>query len=339
MKRGFFEILSIALIYCGTVFGAGFASGQEVVSFFSVHGFYGVLAAVFVGCLFVFFGCFVCGQARSYGLMSATAYFRFLFSKRISALLSLLCTAFLVVTFCIMIAGCGTLFYEQFSLRPVVGSLISLCICYHIMMRQVGGLARLNGFVTPLMFVGVVVLCAIALMQAPETAKIHEGNVVQAGCVGILYISYNLVSAVAVLVPCAAIATTKRQAAWGGALGGVLVAVPLILLALALAKNPSVHGEQLPFFSLICAMRPALKPICSGILYCAMLTTAASSGVSCMAQIPQKAGKTYALVLCFVALFVSFVPFSVLVKTMYTLFGLCGVVLIFGICKSLFRKQ
>ena len=339
MKRGFFEILSIALIYCGTVFGAGFASGQEVVSFFSIHGFYGVLTAVFVGCLFVFFGYLMCRQVKSHEIKSAAADFRFLFSKRVAAMLSLLCTAFLVVTFCIMIAGCGTLFYEQFSLRPVVGSLISLCICYHIMKRQVGGLARLNGIVTPLMFFGVLVLCIVALAQMPETAQVHKGNIAQAGYSGILYISYNLVSAVAVLVPCAAIATTKRRAAWGGAFGGVLVAIPLILLALTLARNTSVHSEQLPFFSLICALCPALKPLCSAILYCAMLTTAASSGVSVVAQTPSRVSKTYAIALCLLALIVSFVPFAVLVKTMYTLFGLCGVVLIFGIFKSFLRKQ
>ncbi len=339
MKRGLIEILSIALIYCGTVFGAGFASGQEVVSFFSTHALCGVAASVFVGFLFVFFGYCVCKQAKTHALQSATDYFRFLFSKRISVLLSLLCTAFLVVSFCIMIAGCGTLFYEQFSLRPVVGSLASLCICYGIMKRRVGGLAQFNGIVTPLMFFGVVVLCVLVLAQPPEFAQIQNGKITEASVFGILYISYNMVSAVAVLVPCAAIATTRRRAAWGGALGGVLVAVPLVLLTLTLVMHPSVQKEQLPFFSLICALRPRLKPVCSTILYCAMLTTAASSGVSVVAQAPQKTSRTYALLLCFLALVASFVPFDVLVKTMYTLFGLCGILLIFGILKSFLRKQ
>ena len=328
MKQGLLEILSIALIYCGTVFGAGFASGQEVVSFFSTHALHGVVVSVFAGFLFSFFGYLVCAQAKTHALQSATDYFRFLFSKRVSVLLSLLCTAFLVVSFCIMIAGCGTLFYEQFSLRPVVGSLVSLCICYRIMRQRVGGLAQLNGIVTPLMFFGVVVLCALVLAQTPEFTQVQKGKLTEASVSGVLYISYNMVSAVAVLVPCAAIATTRRRAAWGGAIGGLLVAVPLVLLAFTLVMHPSVQKEQMPFFSLICALRPGLKPICSAILYGAMLTTAASSGVSVVTQAPQKISKIYALLLCFLALVASFVPFDVLVKTMYTLFGLCGILLI-----------
>jgi len=338
LRRGLIEILSIALIYCGTVFGAGFASGQEIVSFFSTHALSGVAASVFAGFLFAFFGYLVCTHAKEHGLQNAKDYFDFLFSKRVSALLTLICTAFLVVSFCIMIAGCGTLFYEQFLLRPVVGSLVSLCICYYIMKRQVGGLAQLNGIVTPLMLFGVVVLCIAVLVHTPEFTPMYEQKFAVAGFSGILYISYNMVSAVAVLVPCAVIATTRRRAALGGILGGVMVAVPLILLTLALAMHPSVQKEQLPFFSLVCALYPGLKPFCSVILYCAMLTTAASSGVSVVASAPQKISKNYALALCLMALIASFVPFDMLVKTMYTLFGLCGVLLIFGILKSFLRK-
>ncbi len=339
MKRGLLQILSIALIYCGTVFGAGFASGQEIVSFFSAHFFWGTLSSVFIGLLFILFGFLVCGGARKLQVDNAKDYFLSLFPRGVATFLYNLCSAFLVVTFCIMVAGCGTLVCEQFSVRPIVGALLSLLLCYYIIKNRVSGLARFNGIVTPLMFLGVVALCVIALRQSPKEFDGVASSPVQAAFFGILYIGYNMVSAVAVLVPSAAIASTKRKAALGGAIGGVFVAIPLVLMSIVLAGAPSVHHEELPFFSLIGAIYPALQPFCSIILYCAMLTTAASSGVSVLAQLPQKSVGKYAFLLCFVALFVSFVPFSVLVKTMYTIFGVCGIVLILGILKSFLRKQ
>ena len=118
-----------------------------------------------------------------------------------------------------------------------------------------------------------------------------------------------------------------------------MVAVPLVLLSLVLTLFPAFHTEQLPFFALICAMHPKLKLACAGLLYCAMLTTAASSGVSVLARVKPKFTGKYAAVLCAAAFAASFVPFDVLVKTMYSAFGVCGLVLILGIVKSILRKQ
>lgn len=214
------HILSIALIYCGTVFGAGFASGQEIVSFFSSHFLWGVVLSVFVGFLFSFFGYAVCSKAKEFGLNSAKEYFDFLFPKAVSGLLHFICMAFLVVSFCIMIAGCGTLFKEQFSLRPMIGSLFSLVICYKIIKNRVGGLARFNAVITPFMFLGVVALCCVVLTRTDvDFSLLEQGRPQKAAFSGALYLSYNLVSAAAVLAPSAAIAKSKRQAGLGGRFG------------------------------------------------------------------------------------------------------------------------
>ena len=292
-----------------------------------------------MGFLFIFLGFLVCGSAKKWQIDNARDYFLLLFPKTIAIFLYYLCSAFLIVSFCIMVAGCGTLFYEQFSVRPVVGAALSLLLCYYIIKNRVDGLAGFNGFVTPLMFLGVMVLCVVLLRRNAGEIRQVAGAPMQAAFSGVLYIGYNMVSAVAVLVPSAALASTKRKAALGGALGGIFVAIPLVLINVVLIGAPSMHYEELPFFSLVGITYPALQPFCSVILYCAMLTTAASSGVSVLAQVPQKSVGKYAFLLCFVALFVSFVPFSVLVKTMYTTFGVCGIVLIAGVLKSFLRKQ
>ena len=59
MVKKLLKILSIALIYCGAVFGAGFASGKEIFTFFSCYKIAGIVASVFAGFLFSFFGFFI----------------------------------------------------------------------------------------------------------------------------------------------------------------------------------------------------------------------------------------------------------------------------------------
>ncbi len=340
MSQGFIEIISIALIYCGTVFGAGFASGQEIVGFFSSHQRWGVAVSVFVGFLFSWFGYAVCTKAKEYKRNSAKEYFGLLFPETVSKILNFICMSFLVVSFCIMITGAGTLFQEQFSIKPVFGALFSLVICYKIMKNAVYGLRWFNAVITPFMFLGVVALGCAALAQADTNAAVLEsGNPQRAAFSGILYFSYNMVSAAAVLASCASLAETKRRAGLGGALGGIFIAIPLVLLSLVLTLFPEYQGEQLPFFALICAIQPKLKPFCGVLLYSAMLTTAASSGVSVLAQTKPRFTGKYAAILCAAAFAASFVPFNVLVKTMYTAFGVCGLLLILGILKSIIRKR
>lgn len=298
--------------------------------------------SVIDGLLFSFLGYAVCVKANEFKLKSAKEYFDFLFPEKLSALLHFICMAFLSVSFCIMIAGCGTLFNEQFSVRPVIGSLFSLVICYKIIKNNMCGLQLFNAIVTPLMFLGTVVLCCAVMFSRHDVnfAGLSAGSPTKATFSAALYLSYNFVSAAAVLAPCASsLAESKRRAGIGGIVGGILVAVPLVLLSTLLSLYPAFHGEQLPFFALVCDMNPKLKLICASLLYCAMLTTAASSGVSALAHVkPGATGKCTAA-LCTVAFALSFVPFDVLVKTMYTIFGICGLILIPAIVKSVSSKR
>lgn len=337
--RAILEILTIALIYCGTVFGAGFASGQEIFQFFSRWGIWGIFCSVLIGILFSVFGYIICFFAKKFQFQNAGAYFSYLFPKRLARTVSFICTSFLVVTFSIMISGCGTLLYEQCGVRPVIGGTASLLLCYWIMKNRVGGLAKLNAVLTPMMFLGVTVLCIMCLTSEGSLAyrTLSQGSA-KAVLSGALYLSYNIVSAASVLVPCALVAKTPKRAGAGGVLGGILVAVPLVLLSVLLVVFPETQTDALPFFALVGIKYPALRFFCAVILFSAMLTTAASAGVSVLSGAQAKHTGKRAFFLCLFALFASLLPFSALVATMYTLFGLCGFVLVIGICYSLFRK-
>ena len=75
MSKKLLNILSIALIYCGAVFGAGFASGREIFSFFSCYKTGGIVASVFAGFLFSFLGYTVCKYAKKKNMVYGEQYF------------------------------------------------------------------------------------------------------------------------------------------------------------------------------------------------------------------------------------------------------------------------
>ncbi len=340
MIKSLINILSIALIYFGTVFGAGFASGQEISAFFSAHKSCGVLVSLLVGFLFSFFGYIICQKSKTYNLSSAGEFFDLLFSKRIASFLNFICMSFLAVCFCIMIAGCGALFTEQFSINAIAGTFLSLLICYTIIRNKTDGLAWFNTLITPFMIVGIVVLCVLCLNNTKlDFESVRASDIGKASFSGLLYLSYNIMSAAAVLVPCAKISRKPVEAGVGGALGGILITFPMVLLSKVLTEFPKTWSSQLPFFALVYSNFPYLKLFCGIILYCAMLTTAASSGVSLLAKVRDKYSGKSALILCITAFFVSYIPFDVLVKSMYSIFGVCGIILIIGIIKFIFKQK
>lgn len=331
------NILSIALIYCGTVFGAGFASGQEIFRFFSRFGIWGIIVSVFVGFLFSVIGGAVCGTAKRYEMSNGADYIHFLFSKRVAKGISALCSVFLVVTFCIMITGCGTLAKEQLGMRPVAGATLSLALCLWIMRYRVKGLAVFNALLTPFLFCGVVLLCVIIFSDGPIRID-AKGEETSAVIYGLLYVSYNIISAATVLVPAGNTANCVQDARLGGILGGLLVGIPLVMMTTCLAGFSEAAHMQLPFFSLVCQTHPALASVCSLLLFGAMLTTAASACVSVLEKNAGNCSKKMSCLMCGLALACAWIPFDALVGFLYTLFGIVGVVIFIQILKSIFRK-
>ena len=339
MCRNILQSLSIALIYCGTVFGAGFASGQEIFRFFSAHGRVGIISAIFVGFLFVLLGSFLCFYAKRWKLQDASSFFQHIFSAKTAGLMNFFCTAFLILSFCIMIVGCATLASEQFGTRPITGAVWSLALCFLIIRNRVRGLAIFNGIITPFLFFCVTALCMAGLFSKQSAEIVFPTNYGKGTMSGILYLSYNMLPAAAVLIPAAHLTETEKDAALGGGIGGMLIGIPLVLMTVLLSCFPDAERVQMPFFSFVCNTYQKMAPLCGAVLYGAMLTTATSSGVSVLSQASERHTKTGAILLCVAALIFSFIPFRTLVETVYTIFGFCGVVLMYGICKTILRKK
>ncbi len=337
MSKKLLNILSIALIYCGAVFGAGFASGREIFSFFSCYKTGGIIASFFSSFLFSFFGYHVCKYSKKKNLYNIEEYLSELFPKGVAVLFSFVANAFLVLSFCIMITGCGTLFFEQFKIPAVFASVFSLIVCFIVIKNRVSGLEAFNFFSTPFMIAGVVVLCVLCF-KLPKISAVYLDETISPFVSGIMYVSYNMVSAVAVLVSASKIAKTENEAALGGALGGILVGIPLVLLSVILAYHWEMASYPMPFFALIHENFKNLSIVCTVVLYLAMMTTAVSSGVSLLDNVEKKKSEKYALLLCFFAFFISFLPFAQLVLSVYSAFGFIGIALVGGILVKILRK-
>ncbi|MBQ4518100.1 MAG: hypothetical protein II997_05915 [Clostridia bacterium] len=341
MKKKARNLLKIGAIYLGTVLGAGFASGQELLLFFVRFGNRGLVGCLLAGGLFCLLGALI--LKRSYALpdKSCKQYLQMVFPDRVSTFLHSAMEVFLCISFCIMLSGAGAFFKERFSLSPLLGVFVMDLICLLVFLYDLKGLSLLNVLLTPVMLLGTVYVCVYTIFT--DTTSVWLPQVHPHGRFlpfALFYVGYNMLTATAVLVPSSALADSEKTAVRGGILGGVCLTVMALLSCLALHFQHNVWQTSLPMLLLSQRAGRWTYGVYSAVLYMAMLTTAVSTGFSVVKSI-EKTGigkKTSALLVCMVALPLSFVEFSTLVRYCYVFFGVLGMVLVGGILWDWYKR-
>ena len=328
------SLLKIASIYVGTVLGAGFASGQELLLFFARFSRRGLLGCLIAGALFCILGGLILSRAHSLKEKTPEAYLNTIFGYTGSKVLAAVIAVFLCVSFCVMLSGSGAFFVERFSLPASIGIIVTALLCLLVFMFDLKGLSVLNLILAPIMLMGTLYVCFYALFTSHTVAWLpqvsRQGRFLP---FALFYVGYNMLTSVAVLVPAADLSPDKKTAALGGVLGGSILTCMAFFACLALYFNQEVWNSDLPMLLLSEKAGMVAYFVYSAVLYMAMLTTAVSTGFS-VVQNMQTAGmnqKKAALMVCAAGVPLSFIKFSVLMQHTYVFFGVLGVVLIGGI--------
>src|SRR5690554_3151982 len=116
------QVLVTAATYIGTVVGAGFASGQEVLQFFGLLGPMGLPAIALSTLGFWIFGFMIMDLGRKLNADSHLPVLRSIGGRFLSPILDVVMTFFLFGALCAMIAGAGSVFQQEFDLPWIIGA-------------------------------------------------------------------------------------------------------------------------------------------------------------------------------------------------------------------------
>lgn len=336
------KIIKIASVYAGAVLGAGFASGQELTAFFVKFGIRGLTACAISGCLFVIFGSMVLLEAKKNKQTHYLEYLKSLLGEKTGTVLYIVSEIFMAVSFCVMLSGSGALFKEQFNLPAIIGVLLTASICFLVLQGNIKGLTTINMMLVPFMIVGMVLVCVMFILnQHQESWLIIVNEKNRAWGNIFLYVSFNMLTAAAVLVPLSKIAEKKSTLAAGGALGGcVLLVCAAFACSVLYIAYDSIAEKELPLLAVSQEVSVIASYAYASVLYMALLTTAAANGFSVVEHFAsrKKNRKMVALVLCIISTPLSLIPFSELVEYCYTFFGLLGLVLLVGVLIKWFKN-
>lgn len=324
--------IRLASVYIGTIIGAGFASGQEMVQFFGVYGYKSLFGIIITTVLFSTVGAVVLNRVYSKKIKGYEEFIIPFFGRSIGKIIEIVITMFLLTGFCVMLAGSGAVFNQQFNLSYNVGIYIMSICTLLTFMFSVRGISTVNSILVPLLLVGIVSIgVMIILKEGLVFSNYYGAKYTKTGnwiTSSILYVSYNSISAIVIMTSMLPIITSKKAAIKGGIMGGIgLGILAIFILIPVLILFTDVYNLEIPMLKITSKLGNKGSNIYSMILWLSMLTTAIASGFGCIRRLSTYFGtnqKLIAIMFCILTIPLARIGFSNLVTTLYPLFGYLG---------------
>src|SRR5690606_15532277 len=156
----------LAFAYMGVIIGGGFASGQEVLQFFTGYGLAGIAGTVVAGLLFAFLGRQISRMSTQLSASSHKEVLHILFGRKAGTVMDILLTFFLYGVGVAMLAGTGSLFAQQFGLPTVVGGAFMAALVILTLCLNVRRIIDLVSAATPILMAMVVIITVYSLTTA-----------------------------------------------------------------------------------------------------------------------------------------------------------------------------
>lgn len=331
--KSMLRILQVAFTYIGTVVGAGFATGQEIIQFFTRYGRVAVVTIMIATILFIWLGTKLMIlanrlKARSYEDVNVA-----LFGPKVGQYVSLFTLVVLTCVNSVMLAGAGAVFNEHFNIHYQTGLLITIVASFLIINRGMNAILQLNSIVVPTMLIFTSFIMWDTFNQ-PNTLHgimmITDQPVYAAIVSAILYGAFNLAMAQAVLVPLGTSVPDERIIRLGGWVGGILIGVMLICGHMALSiQMPGVTQFDIPMGQIAYGLGTAVQLIYIILIFSEIFSTFVADIYGVTLQLKHRLSLHPKLITAFIMLFcfiLSQFGFKPLVAILYPIFGLLSVI-------------
>lgn len=153
------DILKVVFVIIGTLIGAGFASGQEIYTFFFSFGMKGLFGIIIAS---IIIGIIIYKTFKIIDKNNINNYREFLNcllkNEKVKNIINAIINAFVLVSFYIMISGFGAYMQQELSLNSIIGSSILAILCFILFKSNVNGLVKVNEVLIPILIIIVILI-------------------------------------------------------------------------------------------------------------------------------------------------------------------------------------
>ncbi len=284
-KASFLRVLTYAGAIIAFLIGSGFATGQEILQYFTSYGYWGVFGTgllVLVLMTYVAVEFFVVGQAKKFDRPSRI--FHYYCGKHLGTFFDYFSILFVFLSFTVMVAGAGAVFEEHYGMSRYVGG-IGLAVVVGISVWfGLKSLVDVIGKIGPVIVVVAIALGLLGIFRNP--GGIAEGNALLSGLdltqastnwfmAGLSYVGFCMLWLAAFLTALGKTARNRKEASSGALAGSIAFSVACIIVGLGLLANiVRVGGTEIPMLVLAKDVSPVLAAGISVMILAGIYTTA-----------------------------------------------------------------
>ncbi len=345
MKKSF----QIGSAFVGLIVGAGFASGQEVMQYFTSFGILGTAGGIVTTALFIFLGYTFAQLGTNLKANSHKEVLYYIGGRFVGPVLDIVITFFLFGVAVVMFAGAGSTFNQMFGVSPVVGSIIMAAIVISTLLLNTNKIIGIIATITPYLIAVIFVILIysiftmdLSLTEADELARQQPSATSNWLLSAFLYVSYNLAAGAALLIIMTGNEKDKKVASMGGILGGFILGMLIILIHIAMfVRIDVVAGKDMPTLELASQIHPAVGILTAIALLGMIYNTAVGMLYSFTVRFTAPESKTYrpaVIVIGSLGFIASLIGFTTLVGSVYVVMGYLGFALIVLAVAAWLRK-
>lgn len=322
------EVISITLVIIGALIGAGFASGQEIFSFFYIYGkngIYGILIMSILIGIFIYKSLKIIYQKQVYNYNDFLNLF--IKNTKIRNVILWIVNLLLLVSFYIMVAGFGAYFEQEIGINRIIGSIVLNLLCVIVFFSNIKGVLKASNLIVPFLIFFIFFIGIKNIVQI-RTIDFHQmkNNWILSM---IIYNSYNFILLMPVLI------SLKKQITKEKNIKKVSILVTIIILILSIsifllllnANIKEIENQEMPIVYIISNYFNKYKKIYAFIVLASIFTTAISVGIGFLQNISKNSNSypQFVLFMCITSLLMSNIGFSKLLNFIYPVFGYIGI--------------
>lgn len=310
MKRS----IKLSMYLIGSIVGAGFASGKELVAFLGAEGL-NVYSALFCFIL-IFICCFVFLKAGSITKAGNFSAANIMIAPKLHSFFDVCVVFNAFIVLAAMMAGISEVGNRFFNL----GCLYSILAAVVVAVIVAGGKGRVvNGSFVMVFFV-IAIIIAVSSQNISAGISVLDGKVRVSSCV--CYVAMNMLLASGVMLSEKDLKTSECFIV--SVITSVIIGILVFILGYAI-KCAGCENSEMPILVLAERLGDVAYFFAVALLLLSILTTMLTVVNEISTFLSVYFGKTYSLIIsCIVGLIISFLGFEKVVESFYPIIGVIG---------------
>lgn len=341
------EIVMLAGAYISVCIGSGFATGQEILQFFSAQGSKSILAGIICMVLMMYCGARLFEIGKNIQLKYSNDIFTYLFGDFMGSIFKIIIPVFSLCSFIVMISGAGATINQYYGINKTIGGIILAIITMISVIMGINKVLDILGNLGPIISIIAIGVSIVYITKNYQNLSNIDYTINNLGIVkaidswsisAIVYSGLNIIFATPFLVGAGKTAKNIKNCKSAGIIGGFILILSAMFINIAiLADIQNVHMQEIPTLYMSKQISPLIGNIFSLILIGGIYTTAAPLLWSVCNSCYEEKSKKFnimAIICTILGIFGGMLPFSYLVKFMYPISGSVGVLIILALIKK-----